>query len=63
MIGSYAFAPCRNPKHRHARGGGTYQREGYYRYVSEIRRRHPGLLLSTEYGPTRVYFPPERCFL
>ena len=50
MIGSYAFAPCRNPKHRHARGGGTYQREGYYRYVSEIRRRHPGLLLSTEYA-------------
>ena len=50
MIGSAAFAPCRNPLHRHAAGGGTYQRDGYYRYVSEIRRNHPELLLSTEYA-------------
>ena len=50
MIGSAAFTPCRNPAHRHVRGGGSYQREGYYRYVSEIRRKHPELLLSTEYA-------------
>ena len=50
MIGSYAFTPCRNTSHRHAPGGGTYQKEGYYKYVREIRQSHPRLLLSTEYA-------------
>ena len=50
MIGSYAFAPCWNPLHHHAPGGGTYQKDGYYSYVQAIRRKHPELLLSTEYA-------------
>ena len=54
MIGSYAFTPCRNKAHRHAHGGGTYQKEGYYAYVQEIRRRHPELILSTEYASEMI---------
>ena len=54
MIGSYAFSPCRNKAHRHAPGGGTYQKEGYYAYVQEIRRRHPDLILSTEYASEMI---------
>ena len=50
MIGSYAFTPCRNEAHTHHPGGGTYQKDGYYAYVQEIRRRHPDLILSTEYA-------------
>ena len=54
MIGSYAFTPCRNEAHRHAPGGGTYQKEGYYAYVQEIRRRYPELILSTEYASEMI---------
>ena len=50
MIGSYAFAPCRNTLHNHCKGGGTYQKDGYYSYVKKIRENHPNLILSTEYA-------------
>ena len=50
MIGSYAFAPCRNSLHQHTKGGGTYQKDGYYSYVKKIRENHPCLILSTEYA-------------
>ncbi len=50
MIGSYALAPCCNALHKHVKGGGSYQKDGYYRYVTAIRKNHPDLLLSTEYA-------------
>jgi len=50
MIGSFAFSPCFNAHHRHVKGGGTYQKDGYYAFVSAVRAAHPELLLSTEYA-------------
>ena len=42
------FYPCRNPLHKHTRGGGKYQHQGFARYLGKVRELNPGLSLSTE---------------
>ncbi len=39
---------CYNPAHKHAPGGGNYHLRGYRKYVKQIRKENPGLLLSSE---------------
>ncbi len=42
------YIPCRNPLHRHRRGGGNYHHLGYAEYIAKVRQLCPGMLLSTE---------------
>lgn len=48
MIGCNAYGPCFNPAHRHAPGGGTHMTDNFRAYLSEVKKAHPGLMLSTE---------------
>ena len=48
MIGCTTGTNCYNPKHKHARGGGDYNINGYRDMIKMIREENPGKLLSTE---------------
>ncbi|OPY88942.1 MAG: hypothetical protein A4E71_00138 [Smithella sp. PtaU1.Bin162] len=50
MIGCETYDCCYSHKHSHISGGGNYQAKGFKKILTEIRKKNPELLLSTEYG-------------
>ena len=50
MINNAAWGACWNPRHSHGLGGGTHMVENFRKYVNEVRKDNPGLMLSSEDG-------------
>ena len=48
MIASAAFGGCRNPRHRHPKGGGRHMTDGYRAFVENVRADNPGFCIASE---------------